>query len=131
MSPNDRLVLLSVLEPGMRPDFGPAGEGGLPTEGECKPDPFALERTQATLKELRSVAEGLGAKDVRATTLVSCVGGSHDMGARGGPLPPPRLLAVPKRATERPNPPPTPNLHPPPQAATLPTLPTSKTQTCS
>ena len=82
LSPNDEVHIISVLDPGARPDITAAGESSyVLDETECKPNPLLLERRAKMLKEYQStVAANSGTKNVKLTTLVSCVGGSTDLG---------------------------------------------------
>jgi hypothetical protein len=67
-----------VLESGLPNDV--VGEsGGADISNDCKPDPVALMRTQDLLKQCKGEAQAAGIKNVKLTTLVSCVGGSADM----------------------------------------------------
>lgn len=74
---DDELHLISVLESGKSNEV--PGESAPDDAGECKPDPTALLRTQDLLKQCKEDAAGAGIKNVRLTTLVSCVGGSTNM----------------------------------------------------
>jgi hypothetical protein len=79
-----QLHLVSVLEPGLPNDV--VGESTADSSLECKPNPEALARTQELLRRCRGEAEGAGLRSIKATTLVSCTGGSADMvGAVAGP----------------------------------------------
>ncbi|EFN58699.1 hypothetical protein CHLNCDRAFT_140327 [Chlorella variabilis] len=75
---DDELHLISVLESGLPNDV--VGESAADTSPDCKPDPAALLRTQDLLKRCKGEAQGAGIANVKMTTLVSCVGGSADMG---------------------------------------------------
>jgi len=77
---DDEVHLVSVLEPSSRPDFVAAAESSYPVEStECKPDPIQLEKRCKMLKDYQSTLNDAGAKDVKLTTLVSCIGGSSDL----------------------------------------------------
>jgi nucleotide-binding universal stress UspA family protein len=80
--PSDVLHMVSVLEPATRPDFSAAGEAVWPLGDPdvCTADPEKLERACAFLKRCREEAQRAGVRDVRLSTLVSCVGGSSDLG---------------------------------------------------
>lgn len=76
----DEITLVSVLEPAAGASFMTSETPSFPADATeaCVPDPVHLERTQATLKTFKSDLEKQGFKDVKMTTLVSCVGGSAD-----------------------------------------------------
>ncbi|GAB4820467.1 hypothetical protein N2152v2_007513 [Parachlorella kessleri] len=82
LTPEDELHVITVLEPVMRSDFSSSAESGLAYEGSegCKPDPIALERSQKLLVDTREDLNKQGLKNVKLTTLVSCVGGANDIG---------------------------------------------------
>lgn len=78
----DNVHVISVLEPAQRPDILTAAESSypVPEEEECKPDPIQLDRRCEMLKTMKKeLTEMSGAKDVKLSTLVSCVGGSTDL----------------------------------------------------
>lgn len=75
--PCPQLHLVSVLESGLANDV--VGESAADSSPDCKPDPVALQRTQDLLQKCKGEAQGGGIKNVKMTTLVSCVGGSADM----------------------------------------------------
>lgn len=70
-----------MLEAGQRPDMT-AGESSYVVEdANCKPDPLQLERRADMLRRYQAqVCAASGAKTVKLTTLVSCVGGATDLG---------------------------------------------------
>lgn len=80
--PEDECHVVCVLEPALRGDFAISQESGMAYEGsdECKPDPLVLQRTQQMLLEKREELKNQGITNVKLTTLVSCVGGAHDIG---------------------------------------------------
>ncbi|KAL4853436.1 hypothetical protein ACK3TF_005573 [Chlorella vulgaris] len=76
---DDELHLISVLDSGgVATDL--VGESAPDSNPDCKPDPMALLRTQDLLRSCKDEAEAAGMHNVKMTTLVSCVGGSADMG---------------------------------------------------
>ncbi|KAI7845225.1 hypothetical protein COHA_001269 [Chlorella ohadii] len=75
---DDELHLISVLESGLANDV--VGESAADSSPDCKPDPIALQKTQDLLQRCKGEAQGAGIKNVKMTTLVSCAGGSADMG---------------------------------------------------
>ncbi|KAG7669528.1 hypothetical protein Ndes2526B_g05869 [Nannochloris sp. 'desiccata'] len=83
LNPNDEVHLISVLDPGQRPDISTAGESSylLLENADCKPNPLQLEQRALMLKKYQAaVAANSGSNNVKMTTLVSCVGGSTDLG---------------------------------------------------
>ena len=80
ITPKDEIHIISVLDPGQRPDVV-SGEGTYILDDDCKPNPLQLEKRAALLKQYQAaVAANSGTKNVKMTTLVSCVGGSADLG---------------------------------------------------
>lgn len=77
LRPTPQLHLISVLESGLANDV--VGESAADSSPDCKPDPAALMKTQDMLQSCKQSAVGAGIKNVKMTTLVSCVGGSTDM----------------------------------------------------
>lgn len=86
-SSHPQLHLISVLEAGGSLPNEVPGESAADSAPDCKPDPMALAKTQDLLQKCKGEATGAGIKNVKMTTLVSCVGGSADMvrgvGGRG------------------------------------------------
>jgi nucleotide-binding universal stress UspA family protein len=83
LNPSDEVHLISVLDPGKRPEISLSGESSfvLLENTDCKPNPLQLEQRAKMLKKYQAaVAANSGSKNVKMTTLVSCIGGSSDVG---------------------------------------------------
>jgi nucleotide-binding universal stress UspA family protein len=84
LQPNDEVTLLSVLEPG----YPRAVQNISPSSADiyndtglgCKPDPSEFQKTQDMLKEFKEQAIREGITDVKGDIVVSCIGGSPDIG---------------------------------------------------
>lgn len=80
--PDDEVRLLTVLEPHTRP-IGLVNESAAIDSGpsnNCKPSPFALDRAKTFLQSCKKVVTDKGMPDVKTDIIVSCIGGSSDMG---------------------------------------------------
>lgn len=79
---DDELRLLTVLEPHTRP-IGLVNESAAIDSGpsnNCKPSPFALDRAKTFLQSCKKAVTDKGMPDVKTDIIVSCIGGSSDMG---------------------------------------------------
>ena len=82
LTPLDEIHLISVLDPGQRPDLSTAGESNVlfGDVKDCKPNPLQLEQRAEMLKSYKSiVAANAKNENIKLTALVSCVGGSTDL----------------------------------------------------
>lgn len=84
LTPQDEVHLVSVLDRGGRSTVMTAGENTYPLDrdpGECKPDPVQLEKRFELLKSLKqNILQDSKVQKVSMSTMVSCVGGSSDLG---------------------------------------------------
>lgn len=79
----DEVHLISVIEAAGRPDVSSyQGDSTyLVQDGNCKPNPLLLEKRADLLKNFQSeVSKSAGTGNIKLTTLVSCIGGSADLG---------------------------------------------------
>ena len=84
ITPNDEVHIISVLDPGQRPEqVGGESSPYVLEESDCKPNPLQLEKRAEMLKKYRSeICSSSGTKKVHLTTLVSCAGTSGETGKR-------------------------------------------------